>query len=812
MKVWNIALLFVATQSHLDSGVGLTLVSAGTPYIRTDKNTDKDSGVGGEIVGSLLGRLKGKSKLLGQGNGKIGNSCGSNDDCASGICSGSWSWSGWSGICVECDSDDDCEGHGESLPGILPKSFCYESVCSSWKRGHPINELGYPLRFGNGDEEPNWVKRRVHEGEPTSSLVWHFDLNKQLGGNETAMMFEANSTHINVPINTGLLAGYSMHNHAIGEHETGILETIFMPNKFSVVTPYPEACNAEKYHTLTYEGPMDDSHKMRVIAELQARDKETKQQARDNAINRNFLLAASTSITYIAAALMESIQDVINLDQARHFARHNAGDDIARRSSEIDEAKEALELAKTLPSLKSNNQCAHFEQRDGLRTTSTHIEFPLNTPIVFEKGTLEFMPSYYIGLNAGVAVVDYDEDSKVLEFHFKASQFGRAYQHDPSSPKNGLWVSSIDADHTVGPIDGRSDEFYSTDAYSYALNELIESFASIPMDYSFFDRSLTGTCEQEIADEMSSLWPRVSQEIDPNHNVFASVGNMADIARLSAKGATCGSSYLKTDAHVDLVGNGLMEWIGWTHLILEQEAHHREQTCTSTWWNVWGQFYKEQKCGDGHVQSPEECDDGNREDGDGCSSQCIVEKSCDIQLFNLQYPSEERGAKNDIFYLEDMSEYNKDPLSFLQHRTRDCGGGKQNFASLGKLIVGEYEDIVKIMSMPQERGYFLGRARINKARVPPHFLLALSDHGTDGEANDSIHQILHNFIWFNTIEKAQARVDSDESTKAALKSYIERLISEVSKLGTEDHAAVKSVSEQFTCRYMMKAIFDLDIR
>ena len=50
MKVWNIALLFVATQSHGDSGVGLTLVSAGTPYIRTDKNADEGSGVGLDFV------------------------------------------------------------------------------------------------------------------------------------------------------------------------------------------------------------------------------------------------------------------------------------------------------------------------------------------------------------------------------------------------------------------------------------------------------------------------------------------------------------------------------------------------------------------------------------------------------------------------------------------------------------------------------------------------------------------------------------------------------------------------------------------
>ncbi|GIV28719.1 MAG: hypothetical protein KatS3mg027_2533 [Bacteroidia bacterium] len=34
----------------------------------------------------------------------------------------------------------------------------------------------------------------------------------------------------------------------------------------------------------------------------------------------------------------------------------------------------------------------------------------------------------------------------------------------------------------------------------------------------------------------------------------------------------------------------------------------------------------EQICGDGIVQSPEECDDGNLVNGDGCSDQCLLEQ------------------------------------------------------------------------------------------------------------------------------------------------------------------------------------------
>ena len=44
----------------------------------------------------------------------------------------------------------------------------------------------------------------------------------------------------------------------------------------------------------------------------------------------------------------------------------------------------------------------------------------------------------------------------------------------------------------------------------------------------------------------------------------------------------------------------------------------------------------EGKCGDGIVQEPEECDDGNTEDGDGCSAGCTVELSCDINQAQLK--------------------------------------------------------------------------------------------------------------------------------------------------------------------------------
>ena len=45
-----------------------------------------------------------------------------------------------------------------------------------------------------------------------------------------------------------------------------------------------------------------------------------------------------------------------------------------------------------------------------------------------------------------------------------------------------------------------------------------------------------------------------------------------------------------------------------------------------------------------------------------------LQKSCDIQLFNILNPSEENAAMNDKLYLQDLAQYNEDPLAFLTSR------------------------------------------------------------------------------------------------------------------------------------------------
>jgi len=198
------------------------------------------------------------------------------------------------------------------------------------------------------------------------------------------------------------------------------------------------------------------------------------------------------------------------------------------------------------------------------------------------------------------------------------------------------------------------------------------------------------------------------------------------------------------------------------------------------------------------------------------SGQGNILKSCELQLSNIMNPNEENSAVNDELYLQDLAEYNENPLAFLTSRAESCGGGTMNFASLGKVIIGEHADVARIIHSAQVRGAFLGRGRLVMDRLPPYFLLSLSDPGTDTEDGRSgVHQVLHDFVWSDTVMKAHSRV-VQEDVQAVLNEYIDRLttalVQQSDGVDAElDAVVTMKLSEEFTCRYMMKALFDVEI-
>ena len=372
--------------------------------------------------------------------------------------------------------------------------------------------------------------------------------------------------------------------------------------------PYPAGgYTSEKYHTLSHEGPLDESRKEAVLADLQGRSTTTQQYAEESAYRRAVYAAGSIGLTDLGGEVIEAGQDARGLQELRAYVQHVLDGEIEMSADESmdetmsTEADQAFELAASLPSLKSMNQCTHYEEKEGLGVNGngSHFEFPLDSPIVFLKGITEFIPSGYFGLNAGILVVQYDSDANILEFSFKMYQSYRMYPFDQGSPKNGLWVAPVHAQYPVDSADGRTDEFYDLNKdYSFALNGLIRNYNSMPEDYSFFDRSPTGTCDESTMEMIGDAWSTFGEEEDPDVSLLSQAAGMVeggqDALNLLIYGATCVSSYLKADAHEGLVSFGLLEFLVYSHMVLEADGSDREKSITNTWWDDWDQFYKQQ--------------------------------------------------------------------------------------------------------------------------------------------------------------------------------------------------------------------------
>ena len=233
MKFSSIATIFAFSSS--------ASVTANQGGIRSEGNVaDKLLDVKKDTMNPKL-KDEDDEDFFGRGNLELGDKCRKDSSCKSGACSVSLFRSG---SCVECTADDHCKGGGESLAGAMPKASCVETQCSVWKRGKPINQEGYPIKKGPNDDDLLRVKlkRNIYAPEEESfeaaSIVWHFDMNNQMG--DTANKFEANATHVRVPAAVEMLGGYSMNNHVIQEHETGILSAMFLANPYSVIIDRPE--------------------------------------------------------------------------------------------------------------------------------------------------------------------------------------------------------------------------------------------------------------------------------------------------------------------------------------------------------------------------------------------------------------------------------------------------------------------------------------------------------------------------------------------------------------------------------------------
>lgn len=159
-----------------------------------------------------------------------------------------------------------------------------------------------------------------------------------------------------------------------------------------------------------------------------------------------------------------------------------------------------------------------------------------------------------------------------------------------------------------------------------------------------------------------------------------------------------------------------------------------------------------------------------------------------IQLWLLLHPNFLTNFfLNTVFYNLDLVEYSKvGPKNFLMARSKTMKS--KNFAALGRLIVGDFEDVAEIIEEPQKRSTYLGRAKLNPKRMSDTFMLFLSDaeaiameskKGMDKET----HATLHEHFVKDVVPVAMKRISSNEET---FKNYVKEGIENMRKAKAEN--------------------------
>lgn len=180
----------------------------------------------------------------------------------------------------------------------------------------------------------------------------------------------------------------------------------------------------------------------------------------------------------------------------------------------------------------------------------------------------------------------------------------------------------------------------------------------------------------------------------------------------------------------------------------------------------------------------------------------IIRYSSNIQLWCLLQPNVLTKPLLMLLYSVEVIMFSvQGARTFLTKRADVLG---PNFAALGRLIVGEYNLTAELVKNPQRLGNFLGPARLLKKRLPPDFLLFLSDQEAGGTDR---HKLLHEFIWNSLIIQAQDRLSSPD-----LQALIDELVESIKDMGNPPTAkAITPHVQTMVISYMMLVLLDVKI-
>jgi len=410
---------------------------------------------------------------------------------------------------------------------------------------------------------------------------------------------------VRIPLNLETVAGYSRTYHMSNEHETGIVSAVMGLTPYdSMLGPGFKYGLVQKYHTLSFDGVLPTRRVDRIEKEAKERTEEEQRRAMINQEAKTLILLGIIAGTGVASELLEAGIDQIHNAKIKEVVKRVRDGEISlnietllmnRRS---EEAQKALEDAKTMRSIKSENHCVHFEDWDGLILTDDYLQMPLETPIFTLSGETVFSPLARFGSNTAINIAKYNVETNSLEFHAQAyAQYHLYTDIDDDSTSSGLWLAPIQNDYAADATDGRLDSRYAPEyVRSIPMNLLVTAYDALPMDYSLFDR--TDTCTEEERSTLEPYYDWITTELDETPiyglDFLSSAAEYVGITYASVKSLTCGSSFMKADDGSNHTGSDWVVFIMWMHFLLEWNEEERLEQTSAVYWDNWISLFEDE--------------------------------------------------------------------------------------------------------------------------------------------------------------------------------------------------------------------------
>lgn len=525
------------------------------------------------------------------------------------------------GTCQTCCSDITCVHRIEQPPaGSFGARICVDQdKCEEYADGHQSSTIpaeGFPVYVPSETIDnsktyrkyviPRKVLNTDSPGKPVMESSWYFDFNEQDESfNKDSIV--SNGTHITIPSNQKMHAGYSKKYLPFSEEESGIVTLIMADNVYSVVADYPMLVFVEKYHALTFQGEKDEA-RGQYVKKVSAQQVEEKPK-----FDLTSWLVHGYATTWavlrrysISSQVAAGVDFALNW-QIRRYVDSFPEEDVNTLtptspgwSSHSAKAQNAIKLAKDntfeREHFKSEQHCKHLELGRGPVTvsyTDDTVTFPLGRPITIFSGEMVNAPSHYLGLGVGTLTAHYNENKGVFQLFLQGFSISRQYADAafPGPPGfAGLYVSPVaeGSDYVVDPEkDGRSDALVLNKAPADHVTKALRS--DVP-DLTLWRRPLAERCEQKTVDD--TFWENI--DITKNHNsIFDSIGQSKITAKGIVRGMACSTSWMKADYGEGTHGFDANEIGIWAHSLGEIRDDHTKEMTLAPWWDEWECFYQD---------------------------------------------------------------------------------------------------------------------------------------------------------------------------------------------------------------------------